>query len=1122
MATHINQQAGDNSNQFGEVHGDVHIHQWKRPETYLAPFQAPPLPQHFVLRPEVTNALKERLLNNEATTLGILVVSAIHGLGGIGKSTLAAALAYDKEVQERFPDGILWATLGQQPEILSLLSERIHAMRDYDFRPTTIEVASAHLRTLLQDKAVLVVVDDVWNPEHAIHFKVGGPRCQVLLTTRRMDVAEALHAEIYQVPEMTKSQSLALLANRMGVSIERIERENALRLVNIVGNLPLAMELAAARIARGVSWNTLCNALEQENARLRALGGPRRETALEASLNISVQSLRNHDDKAWEAFVWLGVLPESTNITASMMAPFWNMDEDEASETLDLLWNDALLIQSYWVADEEKEWPVYRLHNLLHHLARKLLTANPPEGLGLTLQQARVTLLGENGPFRQNSQLLKTEDGSGLFALLAKDAPEEALKCLQQTLGQWNNEQLSLTSTVQENFAEALEHIAGWGAFFPDAARLLLRLAEAGGDKHVKQAFVRLFCINEHPDFTHTETPPHKRFPILKEALESKSETQRLLSLDACNHALHTFNGGIVFEHEREQRKQRNFWAAESWEELFNTYRQVWQLLAGQIDTFPEAEQLKTVDILLERAQIFSGLGRYRELDGMVLKTVEQLSQKPYVEPKKILKAVIEMLDSDKGRLSEDTRQAWMHIKKKLTGSDFHAHMKRYVGMDVREYTKDEKGHYQDQVQPHIEALAQQAFERQELLHSKLNWLVTAQAENGYHFGYDLGKHDKTFSLLPIILDVQRHTESEPGVLFLSGYLKALFEHNSQQWEELMDSFTEDEVLHSWIPEITWRSSQISDRAGLRMLKSIQAGDTHIGHFRMLIWGGVVRNLSEDVFSQWIEYLLVHPDKHAISIALDLYRMYYAIEQPTRTCPEDLTLRLLIKASFSQASEETEYYPQFGANWEEIGEVFVQSYPSRSLELADLILEHFGGKSPIFHSLHSPSQIVLTEISRQSPQESWARIAKYLEIPRGSQFFALTYWLQNFLALFPMGLIWQWVEENIQERAPYLAKVIPSTFCREENKACWTREFLIRYGDRKDVRERLLTNFFTNFLSYGCSGSRTAYLQHRKQEMLDFKQKEENEHVRQWLDEYVSALEHEIERVSSEEERMEF
>ena len=74
------------------------------------PFQVPPLPSHFVERPEVSQELKKRLLEKETNHSGTLVISAIHGLGGIGKTILAQALAYDRQVQERFCDGILWAT----------------------------------------------------------------------------------------------------------------------------------------------------------------------------------------------------------------------------------------------------------------------------------------------------------------------------------------------------------------------------------------------------------------------------------------------------------------------------------------------------------------------------------------------------------------------------------------------------------------------------------------------------------------------------------------------------------------------------------------------------------------------------------------------------------------------------------------------------------------------------------------------------------------------------------------------------------------------------------------------------------------------------------------------------
>ena len=79
------------------------IHNWERNQRPIRiPFQAPPLPEHFVPRPEDTKKLKDRLLNLSYKSSGVLVISAIHGLGGIGKTILATVLAHDSDVKDRF------------------------------------------------------------------------------------------------------------------------------------------------------------------------------------------------------------------------------------------------------------------------------------------------------------------------------------------------------------------------------------------------------------------------------------------------------------------------------------------------------------------------------------------------------------------------------------------------------------------------------------------------------------------------------------------------------------------------------------------------------------------------------------------------------------------------------------------------------------------------------------------------------------------------------------------------------------------------------------------------------------------------------------------------------------
>lgn len=215
---------------------------------------------------------------------GTLVVSAIYGLGGIGKSVLAAAMAHDPEVQGQFVDGVLWATLGQNPDLLPLLSGWIQALGDYDSKPTSLKAASSQLRTLLYAKRMLLVVDDVWNPDHAEPFRVGGDDCCALVTTRRPDIAEEIGADLVRLELMSHQQALEVLSNRLVRKLRPDEEAVAQRLADAVGYLPIALEMAASRIARGVKWSDLCADLDQEVARLEALEGPAVATKAKPSL----------------------------------------------------------------------------------------------------------------------------------------------------------------------------------------------------------------------------------------------------------------------------------------------------------------------------------------------------------------------------------------------------------------------------------------------------------------------------------------------------------------------------------------------------------------------------------------------------------------------------------------------------------------------------------------------------------------------------------------------------------------------------------------------------------------------------------------------------------------------
>ncbi len=213
----------------------------------LLPVYDPAIPppllkgRELIGRDEILHHLKTHLLTRKS-----LALSALNGLPGVGKTALAHQLAHDKDIQAHFQHGILWARVGQHPNMISLLSNwgTLLALAHFEIAGLTnlTEWGNA-LRNVIGERSILIVLDDVWRIEDAFALKVGGPQCAYLLTTRIPQVAvqfTAEHATV--VRELDTSDSLALL-KRFAPTVVTREPEAALALVHIADGLPLALTI---------------------------------------------------------------------------------------------------------------------------------------------------------------------------------------------------------------------------------------------------------------------------------------------------------------------------------------------------------------------------------------------------------------------------------------------------------------------------------------------------------------------------------------------------------------------------------------------------------------------------------------------------------------------------------------------------------------------------------------------------------------------------------------------------------------------------------------------------------------------------------------------------------------
>jgi DNA-binding SARP family transcriptional activator/tetratricopeptide (TPR) repeat protein len=245
------------------------------------PFQAPARTGHFVGR----EALQEKIIEQLKTGGGN---HAMVGMGGIGKTTLAAHIAHI--VQEQFEDGVLWANAatGEPMAILESWAQ----LYGYDFAQVSdLETIAAAFRSVLTDKQVLIVLDDVTSISRIRPLLPGNQAIPVLMTTRDQDLAQALNARLWPLEELKPENGRLLLTHILGEERVNAEVEAAREICELLHNLPLAVEIVAQRL-KSRSRRRLADVaarLRNETERLSELRLSDRE--VRASFALSYDSL---------------------------------------------------------------------------------------------------------------------------------------------------------------------------------------------------------------------------------------------------------------------------------------------------------------------------------------------------------------------------------------------------------------------------------------------------------------------------------------------------------------------------------------------------------------------------------------------------------------------------------------------------------------------------------------------------------------------------------------------------------------------------------------------------------------------------------------------------------------
>ncbi|MGW4829035.1 BTAD domain-containing putative transcriptional regulator [Amycolatopsis japonica] len=202
-------------------------------------------------------------------------VLSVHGMPGVGKTAFSVRVA--QRVRARFEGGQLYACLGasgdEAREPADILGAFLRAAGFSEGRlPGDLEDRAALFRTWTSMKRVLVVLDDVRSAEQIQPLIPAGPRCAVVVTSRR-GIHPAVGSRLVGLDPLEPAESAELLSAMVGR--ERIARERAQvdRIAQLCGGLPLALRAVGAQLSAVPGWpiRTVLHQLEQGVRRLDTL-----------------------------------------------------------------------------------------------------------------------------------------------------------------------------------------------------------------------------------------------------------------------------------------------------------------------------------------------------------------------------------------------------------------------------------------------------------------------------------------------------------------------------------------------------------------------------------------------------------------------------------------------------------------------------------------------------------------------------------------------------------------------------------------------------------------------------------------------------------------------------------
>ncbi|GLI01810.1 SARP family transcriptional regulator [Phytohabitans aurantiacus] len=512
---------------------------------YPVPSQLPADVASFTGRDSHLRQLDDLLAGMTTGRPRAVVISAVSGTAGVGKTALAVHFAH--RVRHRFPDGQLYVNLRGFDPSGSVMSaaEAVRGFLDAfgvpaERIPASLHAQAALYRSLIADRRVLVLLDNARDAEQVRPLLPGTPGCLVLVTSRNQltSLVATDGAHPVTLDLLSSTEAKALLARRLGADRVAAEPDAVDEIITMCARLPLAVAIVAARATThpGFPLTALAD-------QLRAAGGLDALTADDPTSDVrTVFSWSYHALTAPAAMLFrlLGLHP-GADITAPAAASLAGVPTAQVRQPL------AELVGAHLIT--ERSPGRYVRHDLLRSYATELLHARD------TQQSRRAALhrLLDHWVHTAHAadRLLDPHREQIALAPPQPGVAQEALVHHEQALAWLTNEHPALLAGVEAAAAE------GFDTHTWQLAWAMTTLLERGGHWHdlaaVQHAALR---AGERLDDQRVRAHAHRRlahFHIWFGRDEAETHLLRALDLyrdlgDGCGQARTHLNLAVICE----------------------------------------------------------------------------------------------------------------------------------------------------------------------------------------------------------------------------------------------------------------------------------------------------------------------------------------------------------------------------------------------------------------------------------------------------------------------------------------------------------------------------------------------------------------------------------------------